>query len=604
MGAAYAKERTGFRVFAPTADHVTLVVADEPSGSRGLREYACKAIGRGIHEAIVEGDLAGKFYAYKLTGRGFDRTKEIVDVYAVCSQNRASRALIVDLPATDPPGFRDHRFERPASPVDAIVYEMHVRDFTIAASSGIRRRGKYLGLAERGTHLPGHPSIRTGLAHLVEMGVTHVQLMPVQDFDNDETAQDKYNWGYMPVCLNSPDGWYATQVNGAARITELKSAIQTLHEAGIGVILDVVYNHTSPRASFESLAPGYYFRKDLRGRFCNGSGCGNEFASQRSMARQFILDSVRFWATEYRVDGFRFDVMALIDIETMKLVRKELNRIDPRIIVYGEPWAAGKTPLKRRSDKRRTSGSGIGAFNDTFRDAIKGDVNGGAPGFIQIGDRVDDIRAGLSGITKPWPNSPTDAVNYIECHDNLTAWDKLRQTNPHTPVAVREQMCRLAALILLTSQGTILIHAGQEFCRSKRGCNNSYDQPDSVNRVEWLLKREHAGLCDYYRGLIALRKAHPALRLADARQVEARVSFPTPPAERCIVYRINCRRLHGEPARWLMVLLNSESHEVEFPLPRGRWQIHVDADTAGVASLGKIEKQLMLPPHSGVLLAR
>jgi pullulanase len=313
---------------------------------------------------------------------------------------------------------------------------------------------------------------------------------------------------------------------------------------------------------------------------------------------------VGFWATEYRVDGFRFDVMALIDIETMKLVRKELSRIDPRIIVYGEPWTAGKTPLKRRSDKRRTAGTGIGAFNDTFRDAIKGDYNGGAPGFIQTGDRADDVRAGLSGVTRPWPCAPVDAVNYIECHDNLTAWDKLRQTNPHTPVAVREQMSRLAALILLTSQGTLLIHAGQEFCRSKRGCNNSYDRPDAINRINWALKRNHADLCAYYRGLIALRKAHPALRLTDPRQVRTRVSFPAPPADRCIVYRINGRRLQGEPARWLLVLLNGESSDTKFTLPRGRWRIHADASSASLAPLGEVEKQLMLPPHSGMLLAR
>lgn len=603
MGTHYTREGTTFRVFAPTAERVTLLLANEASGPSGLREYACLSIGRGIHQAIVEGNLAGRYYAYKLAGRGFDSRREIVDVYAICTQNRASRSLIVDPAATDPPGFREHRYERPASATDAIIYEMHVRDFTIAADSGVNHRGQYLGLTERGTHVPGHPTLRTGLDHLVELGVTHVQLMPVQDFDNDEASRD-YNWGYMPVCLNSPDGWYATRVSGPARITELKSAIQALHQAGIGVILDVVYNHTAPRASFEQLAPGYYFRKDQRGRFRNGSGCGNEFASQRPMARQFILDSVRFWAEEYRVDGFRFDMMALIDIHTMKLVREELSRIDPRILVYGEPWPAGKTVLRLKSDKRRTAGTGIGAFNDGFRDAIKGDRDDGPAGFIQTGDRTDGVRAGLAGIAEPWPTSPADSVNYFECHDNLTAWDKLRQTHPHTPVDIRERMSRLAALILLTSQGTILLHAGQEFGRSKRGCSNSYDQPDAINRINWSRKRTHAGLCAYYRGLIALRKAHPALRLADRRQVEARVSFPQPPTNRCIAYRVNGRRLHDEPAKRLLVLLNGESTATTFRLPHGSWQIHADADEAALAALRTAEGEVVLPAHSGMLLIR
>ena len=604
LGASYHKDRTEFRVFAPTAQGVMVVVADEPAGPHGLVEHHCAPIGHGIHEAIVAGDLEGKYYAYKLRGHGFHPKREIVDIYAVCAQNRYSRSLIVDLAGTDPPGFREHRFERRGGLVEAVIYELHVRDFTIAACSGVRHRGKYLGLAQQGTHLVGNPSVATGLSHLVELGVTHVQLLPVQDFDNDETSDAKYDWGYMPVCLNSPDGWYATQVPGPTRITELKAAIQALHEAGIGVVLDGVYNHTSPRAGFEQLAPGYYFRKDRRGRFCNGSGCGNEFASERPMARKFIIDSVRFWVNEYRVDGFRFDVMALIDIETMKLVRRELDGIDPGILLYGEPWTAGKTPLKNTCDKLRTAGTGIGAFNDGFRDAIKGDRNGGPPGFIQTGSRADGVRAGLASVGEDWPTSPGDAVNYFECHDNLTAWDKLRQTSPHAPVAIRERMSRLAALILLASQGAVFLHAGQEFGRTKRGHCNTYNLPDAINRIDWSLKRRRAGLYAYYRHLIALRKDHPAFRLTERPQVEARISFPRSPSERCIVYRINGRRLRGEAARWLLVLLNGEPVEMTFPLPRGRWSIHADAERASTAPLGHVEGRVTLPGHTGMLLMR
>lgn len=602
LGALYEPTQTVFRVFAPTARQVNLIIADEPQGDAGLIEPPMSPTRKGIWQIEVPGDLQGKYYAYKLSGVGFDPNREITDIYATCTQNRARRSLIVDLSKTDPPGFRENRYRRPKSPTDAIIYEMHVRDFTIAANSGVKHRGKYLGLTEPSTHLRLHKSVKTGLAHLTELGVTHVQLMPVQDFDNDEDDERTYNWGYMPVHFNSPDGWYASTSQGPARIYELKQAIQAFHEVGIGVILDVVYNHTASSAGFEQLVPGYYFRMRGPGRFSNGSSCGNELRSESSMARKFILDSLKFWINEYQVDGFRFDIMALIDIDTMKAIRDDLLAQHPGLLLYGEPWAAARTPLRKISDKQRVKGTGIGAFNDTFRDAIKGERDGGPPGFIQTGDRVWDIWQYLAPAHENWPSCPTDTINYFECHDNLTAFDKLLQSIPDATDADRRQIIRLASLILLTAQGIPFLHAGQEFCRSKKGSTNSYNLPDEINRIDWSLKRKYADVCDYVRGLIALRKQHPLFRLATRQQVERHISFPCPPADRCLVYRLDAHGLAGESARCILVLLNGKSESVTFDLPEGQWSIHADAERVNVTQIRLAQEDTTILAHSGQML--
>ncbi len=604
LGAIYSPECTVFRVFAPSAERVKVVVADGLAGADGLAEHAMSPTGKGIWEATIPGDLEGKCYAYKLTGPELDPDREVVDIYATCTQSDASRSLIVDLRKTDPPGFRESHFDRPGPLAGAIIYELHVRDFTMAASSGVRHHGRYLGLTETGTHLPRHPAVSTGLDHLKALGVTHVQLMPVQHYDRRNVENDStYNWGYMPVHFNSPEGWLASSAEGSAKCREFKAAVQTLHEAGIGVIMDVVYNHTSDRASFEKLVPGYYYRMDRKGGFANGSGCGNEFRSQSPMARKFILDSLKFWVREYQVDGFRFDVMALLDIDTMKQVRSELSAIDPGILVYGEPWAAGPSPLRKRSDKLRTRGTGIGAFNDGFRDAIKGERDDESPGFIQAGDRADDVRRGLAGIADDWPLAPADSVNYFECHDNLTAWDKLLKSVPDVADEVHQRMMRFGALILLTSQGAVFLQAGQEFCRTKQGHHNSYNSGDEINQIDWSRKLKYADVCDYFRGLIALRRRHPVFRLASREQVERRVIFRKPPTPRCLVSRLRGRGLEGEPADWVLLLLNGESDETTFKLPPGRWAVHADADHAG-RTLRHASGRVTLPAHSGMMLIR
>ncbi len=604
LGATYAPEETTFRVFAPTATKLNVIMADGIEGDEGAREHPMTRDDDGVWSVAIDGDVEGRFYAFKLDGRGLDSTREVTDPYATCTQGRHARSLIVDLDKTDPPGFREHVYEPPASPADAVIYEMHVRDFTIAANSGVTHKGRYLGLAEPNTHLPDDETVTTGLDHLSELGVTHVQLLPVQDFDNDECDTATYNWGYMPVHFNAPDGGYAATPRGPAKIRELKTAIQALHERGIGVILDVVYNHTAGGASFESLVPGYYFRVTDDGRFSNGSGCGNEFQSEWPMARKFILDSVRFWVEEYRVDGFRFDLMGLIDLDTMKRIREELSAIRPGILVYGEPWTAGPTPLSPITDKSRVRGTGIGAFNDHVRDAIKGDRDGGAPGFIQTGDRRDAVVKGLAGAIYDWAIDPVDAVHYFAAHDNLTAYDKLLQSVPDAPPAVKNRMMCFAHLILLTSQGTIFLHGGQELCRTKHGNPNSYNAPDAVNQIDWSWKRENRDVFDYVRGLIRLRNAHPVFRLRTRADVERRIRFDEPPTDRCIVYVLDGGGLDGEPAAQIRVLLNGDSTPVRFTLPAGEWSMFVDADRAGIEALTTVTNHVTLPPHSGMVLVK
>jgi pullulanase len=604
LGVTYTPEQTTFRVFAPGALTAQVVLADEVTGDAGLERHAMRAGKKGIWELTLPGDHTGKLYAYTLGGLGFDPDVEIADPYAVCMQGRSPRSLIVNLPATDPPGFREQSYDLPDSPVDAVIYEMHVRDFTIAANSGVDQKGKYLGLTEGGTTLPDDPAIATGIDHLVELGVTHVQIMPIQDFDNHEHAEDSYNWGYMPVHFNSPDGWFAQEIRGPGRIRELKAAIQAFHQRGIGVILDVVYNHTADWAPFEQLVPGYYFRLTDAGNFSNGSGCGNEFASEAPMARKYILDSVRYWVEEYRVDGFRFDLMGLIDLETMRLMKADLEKINPNILIYGEPWTGGHTPLKPVTTKEQTRGTGVLAFNDHFRDAIKGGRDGGGPGFIQAGADVGKIVKGLMGGIHDWAQDPVDAIAYFECHDNLTAWDKLLQSVPDGSDELKRRMMRLAALTLLTAQGMPFIHSGQEFCRSKQGHHNSYNQPDEINQIDWQRKKTYADVYAYHRGLIALRKAHPAFRLRTRAEVERRVHFDSPPSPFAITYRIDGRDLPGESAETVLVLLNGSAEPVAFPLGEGQWGVYVDGSRAGADRLTEAQGKITVPARSGAVLMR
>ncbi|MEI6085493.1 MAG: type I pullulanase, partial [Verrucomicrobiota bacterium] len=519
LGATYTREATTFRVFAPTARAVSVVLYDAATGAAGRRLIGMVAAGKGIWESRVAGDLAGKFYAYSLTGDGFAPDRDVTDIYAVNAVDNSRRARITDMAATNPPGWEGEapaepraektarREARPpggkygpvvAAPQDMVVYEMHVRDFTIAPNSPAKpeHRGKYLGFI-------------AGIEHLKELGVTHVQLLPIQEFENDDFGTN-YNWGYITTLFNSPEGWFASNPNDDSRIRELKQMITALHEAGLGVILDVVYNHTSNNAPFNSLVPRYYYRFDAYGGYLNGSGCGNDFRTEAPMARKYLIDSLKFWVTEYGIDGFRFDLMALLDLESMKEAERELRALRPDVILYGEPWAAGPSTAKIPTNKQTIGGTRIGAFNDAMRNALVGSPFDKAhPAFVQSGNDRDALQRAIQGQWRDWSDGPHQVIQFMSCHDNYVIYDKLQASKPGASHADIIEMMKLGYLALFTAQGIPFIHGGEEFARTKKGHENSYNAPDDVNEVDWSLKQQNRGLFDYVRDLIALRKAHP-----------------------------------------------------------------------------------------------
>lgn len=673
LGWEYRKGQCSFRCFAPTADQLYVILYDEPTGDTGRTAVPMRRIPEGCWKAIVHGDLKGKFY--KLLAEGENKQLfpgvEVIDPYSRCNTGHTGRGLIFGVENT-----KIH--PRPnIKPSETIVYELHIRDISIDEESGVSRRGKFLGLTERGTRMtepkdtskkvamtpweqetfPGlHPDFQhldrlsTGLDHIAQMGVTAVQILPIQDFDNDETDEKSYRWGYMPVHFNSPDGWYATNVLTASRITEFKLLVDAIHKAGMKVVMDVVYNHTAEdsnefnleaRFSFNGICPRYYYRTcgntpvafngdTTCGRrkpdeprcgecYSNGSGCGNEFRSESPMGRKFIIDSMKYWATEYQVDGFRFDLLGLIDVDTIAQGADELHKVDPNIVVYGEPWCGGLTPI-RTTEKGMQRSKGFGVFNNTFRDAIRGSPFDSEETFIMDGGRLTEVKGGIVGSIDHFCDSPLESINYVECHDNYTLWDHMRfyirsRTGDikYTEGDMR-RMHKLAALILFTSQGVPFIQAGQEMCKTKFDVENSYESPDSINMVRWRTKLSEWSLVQYYRGLILLRRSHPEIFSREtAAEIREAVTFyedlGLPVPERCIALRIlgnpgkllmrlkqensdiELSQLEEASQQWseIVILLNATPNSTVFRLPDGDkdviWVQVVDATNAGVRNL-------------------
>lgn len=610
LGAISTPFATTFRVFAPTADRVT------------LRLYACAVGGRprcvamtrnadGTWEATVKGDGNGLCYTYGVEGSdpGFDSKREVIDPYARAVTAWNGRGMVVrdDTPVAPRPSF---------PPQDAIICELHLRDFTVDPDSGIQRRGTFLALTEEETHLHRRPDVSTGLDHLAELGVNAVQIMPITQFSVDERAQ-QYGWGYDALHLNSPHGGYASERFDTSRVSEAKRMIDALHRRGIRVVLDMVYNHTveelkSRAISFEGLVPGYYYRRKPDGTYFNGSGCGNEFRSEAPMARRFIIDSVKMWVTEYGADGFRFDLMGLIDLKTMTQLARELRAIDPNLLIYGEPWAAGDTPI-RVTAKGCQRGRGFSVFNDTFRDALKGSVfHPRERGFVQDGKlNLDTVRLGIAGSIDDFAGAPVETINYVECHDNHTFWDRLvisTGDDARVTDADRRAMDRLGAAIIFTSQGIPFFQSGQEMLRTKGGDDNSYDKPDALNMIRWHDKVENADMVAWYRGLIALRSAHPLFRLARADEVrralrwlDRDLNLSLPPETLGYVLTDSTGRDGWSRAA---VLLNASAKAVEIPIPEGRWQIFIDGLHAGTTSRGttKNATRVRVPARSAMVL--
>jgi pullulanase len=605
MGAICTPEHTTFRLFAPTADRVQVVLYDAWIGKTNRRVHGLERRPRGLWELTLSGDFHEQYYTYVLTGHELNAEREVIDPYAKCCNGRDGCGIIVDMERTNPPGFDPRRRPILNSENNVVIYELHVRDASIHPDSGIEMKGKFLGLAERGTYLTGNPAITTGLDHLAELGPTHVQLLPIQDFDNDEESQTEYNWGYMPSNWFSPDGWYATSSWDISRITEFKTLVQAMHNRGLRVVMDVVFNHTDHRSAFDHLVPGYYYRMTEDGFYSNGSGCGNEFRSEAPMARKLIVDCCALWAREYGVDGFRFDLMALTDRDTMFAVRDALHEIDSTILVWGEPWMAAASRVPVPMDHYHVRGSGMAAFNDTIRDLIKGSTRGGEGGFVQHGSKSGELSRHVAGAVEAHTQHPTEAVQYVTAHDDNVLWDKLQLSAGHESEDVRKRMQMMCGAILLTSQGKIFLHAGCEMLRTKQMNDNSYNAPDAINQIDWNWKAQHRDAFLYHRGLIAIRKAHPVFHLTDRVQVRRRMCFEWElPNHRSLGYHLDGRGLAGEEWAHIHVIHNADTVGHAFNLKEGRWNVVAHDGKAGLETLFNAEGQIDVPAWTSAILWR
>lgn len=542
QGFTYTPHGTKFKVFAPKLEELYLNLYRERTKEECDR-IPMQQDGEGFWHAEMAGDLEGVFYTYG------NKDFETTDPYSVLTNMNGTRSAVVDLKKTDPRGFRTHRRPRDLTK-NPIIMELHIKDYTYHPTSGVRYRGKYLGLAERGTRYKDMP---TALDHLVDLGVTHVQILPMYDFvtvDEDPKRfddDDNYNWGYDPGHYDVPEGSYALDARDfSSRITELKSMIMAMHEAGLGVIMDVVYNHTyrSEDSNFHLLAPFVYHRKagDV---FSNGSGCGNEFATETEAGRAFLLHSLKFWVEEYAVDGFRFDLMGLMDADSLLYAKEELLRDHPDLLFYGEPWTGGLSvaPDNRRMVKGRQQNTGIGIFIDAFRDAVRGDNDGSVPGFIQ-GDfsKKYEVETGIVGSIAFDENHigvasmADESINYINCHDNLILRDKLEITVQDDKERIERY--ELGFAILLTSFGRSFLYEGNEFYHTKKWNPNTYNAPTSLNAIDWSRAYGFRRMTERFKTLIAIRKAHPVFGMTDAEEIRKRLTFLPHFTEGLILYRI------------------------------------------------------------------
>ena len=623
----YAPEATSFALWAPTADEVNLKLYAEGQGGDPVRTLAMKEAEGGMWRTTVEGDLNGQFYTFDVKVKGA-WLGDTPGVWAKAVGVNGDRAAVIDLEATDPAEW--DKDVRPAqkSFADIVIYEMHHRDFSIDSLSGVKHRGKFLALTEVGTKsVQGQ---KTGIDHLKELGVTHVHILPSFDYSSvDETKLDvpQYNWGYDPKNYNVPEGSYATDpYRPETRIREFKQMVMALHRAGIRVVMDVVYNHTAvgEGSNFERTVPGYFYRQTPEGGWANASGCGNETASERAMMRRYMVESVKYWAEEYHVDGFRFDLMGIHDLTTMRAIRRALDEVDPTIYLYGEGWAAG-TPqwpadslaMKNNIDRL----AGVAAFSDEYRDSLRGPFgNDGLGAFLAgLEGHETGIRFGLAGgvehpqvnigeahrVPKFWAKQPTQFISYVSCHDDMCLADRLKATMPDASPAVRTALHKLAETAVLTSQGVPFIFAGDEVMRDKQGVHNSYNSPDSINAIRWELKQKNREVFDYVCGLIDMRRNHPAFRLGDADRVRECLEFLPVKESNVVAFRLN-----GNPGddEWcdITVVLNARARSTAIDLPEGTWQVVVrDGRIDARRGLGTMPGgQVIVGPRSALILHR
>ena len=637
----YSKVKTLFKLNAPTTvnldgmtgattqidkkKQVEIHIYEDGQGGKAIKTIKMKASGENRWEATVKGDLKGKFYTFDI-GKG-----ETPGVFAKAVGVNGMRGAIVDMAETNPQGWENDQRPVIQSPADLVIYEMHWRDFSIDVSSGLKNKGKFLALTEP-----------KAIEHLKSLGVNAVHILPSFDYASvDETKLDtpQYNWGYDPKNYNVPEGSYSTDsYNPVTRIKEFKQMVQALHKAGIRVILDVVYNHTFniDHSNFQLTYPDMYYRKTADGKYSDGSGCGNETASEKPLMREFMLESVKYWIDEYHIDGFRFDLMGVHDIETMQQIRAEVNKIDPSIYIYGEGWSAGSCayPVDKLAMKANTQQlNGIGAFSDDMRDALRGPFSDDHKGALLAGipGEEESLKFGIVGgiahpqvdmtkvnyDKKPWTNNPTEQISYVSCHDDMCLVDRLKASIPsltdkNIPEKERTaeliRIDQLAQTAVFTSQGVPFILSGEEMLRDKKGVHNSYNSPDSINHLDWNNLQRYPQLFAYYKNLIQLRKNHPAFRLATGDKVRQHLEFL--PAVNSKDMKQDClvgfllKDLQGIDAwKTIVVIYNFNKEAKEMAIPEGNYTIACCNGAIDEAGLGEVSgKEVLVDAQSALIL--
>lgn len=653
LGVTYGKNQSFFSLWAPTARTVFLVLYEDAgnydeSGAvtnhDGGQENQMTRGDEGIWTFIVAGDMVGKYYLYKIE-QDYGEYRFAVDPYATAVSANGYRGAIVDPEVCRPKDWDLDKRLPLIQPTDAVLYELHVRDFSMSPDSGMKYRGKYKAFTETG--LSDEYGNSLGIDHLAELGVTHVHLLPIFDFKTvNELEGTEYNWGYDPQNYNVPEGSYSTDpTKPEVRIRECKEMIQAFHKKGIRVIMDVVFNHTYTvdDGPFEPVVPGYFYRQNGSGGLSNGSGVGNELATEKPMVRRYIKDSLRYWAEEYHMDGFRFDLMALIDTTTIYEIVEELRReVNPSILIYGEPWTGGDSPLPNKTVKGTQRGKGFAVFNDNYRHAIKGDNDGGGKGFATGEPWCEGaVAEGMMGSIHDFAHDASETINYVTVHDNLNLWDKvltsmgkgheaglLHMNNgapadggdilekvfdcrPYFAISDHDIMTSepvrrslLANSIVLVSQGIPLIHAGDELLRSKFGDHNSYRSGDVVNAIRWINKERFLPVYQYYKGLLELRRTHSAFRMSNREQIENHMEIIQCGGQ-TVAYHLN-NHANGDSWSDIVVIVNGGCNETILELPASPygWNVVVNEKKAGVETLMTVDTSEIAVPGLSMMVIR
>lgn len=620
----YSPIETKFTLWAPTAEEVRVLLYDSGNEGSAYQTLSLEMGEDGIWNTSIKEDLKGKFYTFnvKVNGKWLGDTPGIM---AKAVGVNGKRAAVIDLRSTDPEGRANDVRPLLKDYADIIVYEMHHRDFSLDSVSGIRNKGKFLALTELGTTTS--QGEKTGIDHLKELGVTHVHILPSYDYASvDESKPDKaqYNWGYDPQNYNVPDGSYSTDpYKPDVRIKEFKQMVQALHKAGIRVVLDVVYNHTfnTEESNFERTVPGYFYRQTKDGKPANGSGCGNETASDRAMMRKYMVESVLYWINEYHIDGFRFDLMGIHDIETMNEIRAAVDKIDPSIFIYGEGWAASAPQLDQEELAMKANiykMPRIAAFSDEMRDGLRGGWDDDRKGAFLIGQPGHEmsIKFGLVGAVKhpqvindsvnyskePWALQPTQMISYVSCHDDMCLADRLKATMPDATDEERASLHKLAETFVFTSQGVPFIFAGDEMMRDKKGIHNSYNSPDSINTIDWRNKTIHHDVFDYVRELITLRKNHPAFRMGDADKVRQYMEFLPVEGSNLVAFILK-DNANGDSWKNIIVAFNSRKEPAKLSIPAGRYTIVCKDGKIKQSGMGQVSgNEIIVPARSAMII--